>query len=288
MISEESDEGEGEDGRTRKFTFSKLRRQTEKDVSRFSIKESENGGNSEYNQEMENCSGNFNSIHLILKWNVFPNFHKNFNKVLIINSSFHLLINFYLLGTELNPTKNLLQHPIFKIHDQNFVIQEVEGEDKNSNKSFDIQPYNTLLTQVDLNNSTISDDKKSENKIKIKITASEIINQMSQNEFTTFKESNTNQYSLTSTLDKKKVNYSEPDLRKIQREKTEPETKVWKYSKKFSSVLNTTSDRTSIKGKTLLKSNNKDENYKEFFSLTYQCLKLNSEDIEPFLYVVII
>jgi len=53
LITDDSDEGEGEDGRRRKFTFSYLRRPTEKDVSRFSIKESENGGYMDENYEMK-------------------------------------------------------------------------------------------------------------------------------------------------------------------------------------------------------------------------------------------
>jgi hypothetical protein len=174
-----------------------------------------------------------------------------------------------------------------KINDRNYVIQEEEGEDKNSNKSFEIEPGNNLLTQVDLNNSQASEDKKSENKFKIKMTSSDIINQMSHNEFNTFKDTNTNQHHATSaTVKKIFVNQSEPDLRKFHREKTELDPKQLKFNKKLSTVLNTTPDRPAIKGRTLLKSNNKDDTFKEFFNLTYQSLKLNSEDIEPFLYVI--
>jgi len=174
-----------------------------------------------------------------------------------------------------------------KINDRNYVIQEEEGEDKTSNKSFEFEPCNNLLTQVDLNNSQASEDKKSENKFKIKMTSSDIINQMSQNEFNTFKDTNTNQHQSTSTTVKKiVVNQSEPDFRKFQREKTESDIKQLKFNKKLSTVLNTTPDRPAIKGRTLLKSNNKDDNFKEFFNLTYQSLKLNSEDIEPFLFVI--
>lgn len=185
-------------------------------------------------------------------------------------------------------------HPVFNIYDQNFVIPEVEGEDKNSYRSLDdLQPYNTL-TNVDLNNSQASDDKKSEKKFSINITASDIVNQMSHNAFNTIKESNQDPEKLSikaiPQVKKKTIINSEPLVRKLNKEKTEIEQKLYKYNKRLSVIVNTTSekDRSKVKGKTLLKSNHQDEIFKDFFNLTYQSFKLNSNNIEPFLHVSVI
>ena len=73
LITDESEEGEGEDGRRRKFTFSYLRRPTEKDVSRFSIKESENGGYMDENYEMKYNTGTALATGIDYKFNFVIN-----------------------------------------------------------------------------------------------------------------------------------------------------------------------------------------------------------------------
>ena len=105
---------------------------------------------------------------------------------------------------------------------------------------------------------------------------------MSLNDFNKFKPEVITVIPQIAKEKEKLLPYSEKDVNRLNnRDKL----------KKIGTILNTSADkgeRSHIKGRTLLKSNHKEENYKEFFNLTYQSYKLNSTDMEPYIYVRIV
>jgi hypothetical protein len=162
----------------------------------------------------------------------------------------------------------------------------VENEDKNSNKSSHAGNFNALLHGVDLNSSQASEDRKSVKKFSISLTSSHIVNQMSLNDFNKMKPAVIPGIASVNPLNKKEkekfLPHSETDVRKLNSKEKH---------KRFSTIIGGSADkgeRSHLKGRTLLKSNHKDENYKEFFNLTYQSYKLNSSCVEPYLYVRVV
>jgi hypothetical protein len=161
--------------------------------------------------------------------------------------------------------------------EKNVIIKEVD-ENKNSNKSsFD---NNNTLPQ-DLNDSFdkvefVSEERGKKNNLELKITASKIVNQMSLNNFHSIRKENdeNNPFNEKENISKKLINIENININ-INQPNSEKHTLHSLNTNRHSKIK-------SIKKNT---DNYQQDMYKEFFMMTYQSLKLNSDNIEPFLYV---
>lgn len=196
-----------------------------------------------------------------------------------IESGSHLIIQSpreLQAGNKIMQTGNI-QKNILNTSEKNYMIKE-EDEYKNSDKS-SIEKYNTL--PQDLNDSFEKIDFESEERFKkknleLKITASKIVDQMSLNNFHSIRKENDEK----NTINDQEINHKKLiNIENININFNQPNSEK--------QTFNTGNTNRSSKIKSIKKNNEnyQQDMYKEFFMMTYQSVKLNSENIEPFLYV---
>jgi hypothetical protein len=256
--------GEEEEGEVElqnpKMTFSKLRRFSN-EVTEFKIKDEKLIFPSEYNNNMSDTPRSRKSIS------------GGLSKRLISNHIIHEVENEHKVSN--NPS---------------FDNGNAVGNDNNNYVNNYIDTFQNKDDYLNISTSTVGRESI-KFKPEIKMTSNEIVNRMSQNDFLTFRhnktgdknDKNDNNAPLSPDLLDEKSN--SPVLEKSPTHRFN--IKNINININQSHTLTNEKNRISLR-QSLLKAGSTEEIYKDFFLLTFQALKLNSDSIEPFLYVNII